>query len=94
MLEGFPDGFLEGKAGYDSLPADYRQQLMKANEQYLQDIQQHHEGLHAVAISPNVGRRDSTLHLVYAFLLLSYNDSTQEEITVPMVEVDGKWKMR
>ena len=94
LLEGFPDGFLEGKAGYDSLPADYRQQLMKTNEQYLQDIQQHHEGLHAVAISSNVGRRDSTLHLVYAFLLLSYNDSTQEEITVPMVEVDGKWKMR
>ena len=94
LLEGFPDGFLEGKAGYDRLPADYRQQLVKANEQYMQDMQQHHEGLHAVAVSPNVGRCDSTLHLVYAFLLLSYNDSTQEEITVPMVEVNGEWKMK
>ena len=64
LLEGAPEGFLSGKVDYDSLPADYRQQLLKA------------------------------LHLVYAFLLLSYNDSTQEEITVPMVEVNGEWKIK
>ena len=36
----------------------------------------------------------TTFHVVYAFLLLSYGDSTQEEITVPMVNVDGDWKMK
>ena len=52
------------------------------------------EGLSAVEISPNVGRQDTTLHLIYAFLLLCYGDSTQEEITVPMVHHDGRWLMK
>ena len=94
LLDGYPDGFLAGKANYDQLPGDYRQQLVKANEQYVKDIQQKHDGLKSVAISPNVGRIDSTLHVAYAFLLLSYGDSTQEEIVVPMVHVDGDWKMK
>ena len=94
LLENYPDGFLAGKACYDQLPDDYREQLVKANEQYMKDMQQRHDGLRAVSVSPNVGRTDSTLHVVYAFLLLSYGDSTQEEIAVPMVHVDGEWKMR
>jgi hypothetical protein len=32
--------------------------------------------------------------IVYAFLLLCYGDSTQEEIAVPMVEQGGLWLMR
>ena len=94
LLDGYPDGFLAGKAAYDQLPADYRDQLVKANEQYMKDIQQKHNGLRSVVVSPNVGRKDSTLHVVYAFLLLSYGDSTEEEVTVPMVQVDGEWKMK
>ena len=94
LLDGYPDGFLAGKANYDLLADDYRQQLVKANEQYMKDMLFKHEGLCSVAISSNVGRIDSTLHVVYAFLLLSYGDSTQEEITVPMVQVGGDWKMK
>ncbi len=94
LLDGYPDGFLAGKAAYDEMPADYRDQLVKANEQYMKDVEQKHNGLRSVVVSPNVGRIDSTLHVVYAFLLLSYGDSTEEEVTVPMVQVDGDWKMR
>ena len=94
LLDGYPDGFLAGKAAYDEMPADYRDQLVKANEQYMKDVEQKHNGLRSVVVSPNVGRIDSTLHVVYAFLLLSYGDSTKEEVTVPMVQVDGDWKMR
>ena len=94
LLDGYPDGFLAGKAAYDEMPADYRDQLVKANEQYMKDVEQEHNGLRSVVVSPNVGRIDSTLHVVYAFLLLSYGDSTKEEVTVPMVQVDGDWKMR
>ena len=94
LLDGYPDGFLAGKAAYDEMPADYRDQLVKANEQYMKDVEQKHNGLRSVVVSPNVGRIDSTLHVVYAFLLLSYGDSTKEEDTVPMVQVDGDWKMR
>lgn len=94
LQDGYPDGFLAAKAAYDQMPEDYREQLVKANELYMKDMQQKHDGLRSVAISPNVGRTDTALHVVYAFLLLSYGDATQEEVTVPMVLVDGEWKMK
>jgi hypothetical protein len=37
---------------------------------------------------------DSTLQLMQVFLLVNYADSMQEEIVVPMVERNGKWKMK
>ena len=66
----------------------------RVRNEYMKDVEQKHNGLRSVVVSPNVGRIDSTLHVVYAFLLLSYGDSTKEEVTVPMVQVDGDWKMR
>ena len=94
LVEDKPDGLLAAKAGYDSLPAAYRHQLAQAYRQYLADIKAKHIALREVRISPNVGLRDSSLHLTYAFLLLCFADSMQEEISVPMVEVDGAWKLR
>ncbi len=94
LANGFPEGFLEGKQAVDSLPADYLEQLLPVCRQYVDEVQAKHQGIRQVQVSPNVARRDSTLQLTYAFLLLSYGDSTQEEITVPMVEVDGKWLMK
>lgn len=88
------EDFLEGKAGVDKLPADYCDQLLETYRKYLADIEEKHGGIHEIQISPNVGRCDSTLHLTYAFLLLCYNDSTQEEVVVPMVEENGNWKMK
>ena len=37
---------------------------------------------------------DNSLQLMQVFLLVSYADSTQEEIVVPMVEREGEWKMK
>jgi hypothetical protein len=37
---------------------------------------------------------DSTLGVVQVFVMLSYGDSTQEEIVVPMVQRRGEWKMK
>ena len=94
LLEGYPDGFIAGKAVADSLPEDYRQQMTQTVEQYVKDMKARHQGLTSIDVSPNVGRRDTTLGITYAFLLLSFADSTQEEIAVPMVQKDGEWKMR
>ena len=94
LMENRLSDFVDGKAVVDSLPADYRSQLLMAARQYIDDMNRKHGGLHAVAISPNVGYNDSTLQLTYAFLLLSFADSTQEEICVPMVECNGEWKIR
>ena len=94
LLEGYADGLLAAKAGADSLPDDYRSQLRQACEQYADDINTKHGGLQSVAISDNVGRTDSSLHVTYAFLVLSFRDSTREEVSVPMVLEDGVWKLK
>ncbi len=88
------DGFLQGRDGYDSLPADYQRQLKDATEMFLRDIEKRHRGLTTVTLSDNEPRRDSTLGIVYTFVLLGYADSTAEEIVVPMVERSGGWKMK
>ena len=85
--------FLQGKADADSLPDNYRAQLLKAINQYRAEMLDKHNGLNEVQVSDNVARRDTSLNLTYANILLCYGDSTEEEITVPMVERDGRWLM-
>ena len=100
LLEGNTADFLSGKALIDSLPEGRSRQQTLAHEQYLKDITAKHGGLCGVALSANTPRFDSIAaaapsdRFVYAFLLLSFNDSTQEEISVPMVLVNGEWKMK
>jgi len=94
LVERHVNEFLDGKLLSDSLPEDYRLQLQQVYEQYVQEMDDKHEGIREVRVSENVARRDSVLQLTYAFLILCFGDSTQEEITVPMVEQDGVWKMK
>ena len=94
LIDDCPEEFLQGKANADSLPDSYRAQLLMAINQYRADMLDKHNGLHEVQVSDNVARRDSSLNLTYAFLILCYGDSTREEIIVPMVERDGQWLMK
>ena len=94
LVERHVNEFLDGKLLSDSLPEDYRLQLQQVYEQYVQEMDDKYEGIREVRVSENVARRDSVLQLTYAFLILCFGDSTQEEITVPMVEQDGVWKMK
>ena len=101
LMEGYPDGLQAAKADNDSLPADYRDQRQKIFQQYAHDIEQKHGGLQAVCLSQNAARRDSFRagedqwqQVVYAFLLLQFRDSTQEEIVVPMVQREGEWVLK
>ena len=92
LLAGDTEGFLSGKADVDSLPSDYRVQLLKACEQYKQQLDALHGGVASVTVS-NV-RNDSLQQMMQAFLLLNFKDSTKEEIIVPMVQRGVEWKMR
>ena len=102
LMEGYPDGFQAAKSDNDSLPADYREQRQRIFQQYTHDIEQKHGGLQAVSLSQNAARRDSFRiagedqwqQVVYAFLLLQFRDSTQEEIVVPMVQREGEWVLK
>ena len=92
LVAGEYEEFLEGKAGSDSLPADYREQLLAGYKQFMAQQQTSHRGIRSLQTTN--ARPDTTLQLMQVFLLLEYGDSTQEEIVVPMVEHDGRWRMK
>lgn len=91
MADDF-EGFMSGKAGMDSVPADYRSQLVSACRQYKHTLDETHGGVASVTISNT--RNDSIMQMMQAFLLLNFRDSTKEEIIVPMVLQGDEWKMR
>jgi hypothetical protein len=93
-LKDNPEAFLDARVGADSLPAIYRAQMKKVYEQFVSEINEKHGGIREVRISENVGRRDTVQGFTYAFLILCFNDSIQEEIAVPMVEQDGLWLLK
>lgn len=92
LLQGDYESFLAGKYASDSLPDDYREQLLTAYKQFLFRQQEEHHGLREVR--PMRGITDSLRHEVDAFLVLCFGDSTREEIVVPMIEYQGKWLMK
>ncbi len=100
LAKGHVEGFVQGKAGWDSLPVAYREQVQQAAALYLADVKAKHGGLHQVLISEDHYQdsqetlRDTVLQHTYAFLILCFSDSTQEEIVVPMVEADERWLMK
>ena len=92
LLSGHYEKFLEGRAGMDSIPAGYREQLIASYRQFMAQQEEAHQGIKSVVVN-NV-RIDSTLQLIQVFLILNYADSTHEEVVVPMVEYNGRWLMK
>ena len=92
LLNGEYEKFMKGKDGLDGMPEDYREQLQAAYKQYMAQQQEVHRAILDVRVSN--ARTDSSLHVTNVFLVLCYGDSTNEEIAVPMVEREGRWKMR
>ena len=92
LVAGEYEQFLEGKAGADSLPEAYREQLLTGYQQFMDKQQRAHGGITDVRIS-NV-RKDTLTDYTSVLLILCYGDSTQEEIIVPMVHHNGTWRIR
>lgn len=92
LLKGDYEGFVSGMYFPDRIPDGYRQQLVANAKMFMANQSKEHEGI----VAANVIRqeRDSLSSTVEVFILLSYNDSTQEEVVVPMIESEGVWLMR
>lgn len=91
LIEGDFDHFLEGRVMADSLPDDYRSQLIDGYAQFLAQ-QQARGGIREVRISRAF--TDSTQQYTSVLLMLCYGDSTTEEVVVPMTERNGRWMMK
>ena len=84
--------FLAGKAGADSLPKQYREQLIMGYKQFLAQQEKSHHGIQDIRI---VGTSaDTLLQCMNVFLVFCYGDSTNEQVVVPMVEHHGAWRMK
>lgn len=92
LLKGEYDQFLEGKAGADSLPEAYREQLLAGYKQFIAQQNSQHNGIQDIRVVN--ARRDTLLNYTNVFLMLCFGDSTNEQVSVPMIEHNGSWRMR
>lgn len=92
LIEGDFDHFLEGRVMADSLPDDYRSQLIDGYSQFLAQQVKARGGINEVRISR--AYTDSTQQYTSVLLMLCYGDSTTEEVVVPMTERNGRWMMK
>jgi hypothetical protein len=93
LIHGEYEQFLEGKeimATTDD--ASYRSQLLDNYRQFMAAQQSSHGGIREVRIVR--AKTDSLQAYTNVFLTLCFGDSTNEEVVVPMVEKEGRWRMR
>jgi hypothetical protein len=91
LIHGEYEQFLEGVDMPDDQES-YRSQLLDNYRQFMAAQQSSHNGIREVRIVR--AKTDSLQQYTNVFLTLCFGDSTNEEIVVPMVENDGRWRMR
>ena len=89
LIKGDYKGFVRGYAGSESLPEDFRSQLLDAMAQFMarNDMR---SLMDVKAISDSLGE-DST---AYVMLQLHFSDSTLEQIELPLILQEDGWKMK
>lgn len=90
LIQGEYEQFLEGT----NVPEDpaYRSQLLDNYRQFMASQKSLHRGIREVRIVR--AKTDSIQKYTNVFLTLCFGDSTNEEIVVPMVENNGRWRMK
>ena len=91
LINGDYTTFVDGTLQNDSIPADYKSQLVLNMQMYIEQMNKAHQGitkveaLRATCDSVKVSK-DSTVVTAQAFLAICFKDSTREEFVVPMVK--------
>ncbi len=78
LREGYYEGFLEGKAGIDSLPADYCEQLLDVCRHYMDDLVRKHQG--------RIFKVLETAKQVYLNRKIKIGTSKLNEVMLPIIE--------
>lgn len=92
LLQGNIASFVDGHYRPDSIPDNYREQLITNTKMYVNQQNVEHRGIKDIRIVDT--KTDMQKHAANVFLVLSFGDSTSEEIVVPMVESGGVWYLR
>jgi len=88
LIKGNYKGFVNGYADAESLPADFRSQLVDATAQFMAKDDMR-SLMNVSAISDSLAE-DST---AVVMLQLQFSDSTSEQIEVPLILQEDGWKM-
>lgn len=92
LYDGNCEEFLKARANYDEMPENYREALLTCYQQHVAEVNQQHGGVTKVEATRT--QNDTVNNVVQVFMMVSYNDSTQEEIVVPVVKVKDEWKLK
>ncbi|MBQ6549135.1 MAG: hypothetical protein IJL82_04335, partial [Prevotella sp.] len=95
LMRGEYRQFLEGKyfVPLDTIGTIDRMEEHEVNlRQFMAQQEKEHHGIREVRISN--AKTDTVQKVTNVFLVLCYGDSINEEIVVPMVEREGKWRMK
>lgn len=92
LLEGKYDEFVAGQNMPHRIPEGYRQQLVLNAKMFVEQQKDEHRGIKDFQVLD--AKADTAHHVADVYLTVTYGDSTKEQIVVPMVEVENKWKMR
>ena len=95
LMRGEYRQFLEGKyfVPLDTVGTIDRMEEHEVNlRQFMSQQEKAHHGIREVRISN--AQTDTVQKVTNVFLVLCYGDSINEEIVVPMVEREGKWRMK
>ena len=92
LLSGDYASFVDGMSYNDTVVPAYREQLITNMKMYIGQQKKEHQGIKQVL--PLRAVHDTVNHTFNAFLMMCYNDSTKEQVVVPMVEKEGVWLMK
>ena len=92
LLGGDYDGYVDGMYFSDSIPANYRAQLVANAKMFVAEQAMAHGGIDTVIVLHQ--QRDSAAVTAEVFMLVAFCDSVREEIVVPMIDDNGTWRMR
>lgn len=90
LIKGDVEGYMRGMADYEEQSEEYRQQLHDMFLQYLDDEQKMRNGICAAEATGDTVVNEVT----HVFVMLTYGDSTREQVSLPLVLTDKGWRMK
>lgn len=90
LVQGEHDVYLQAMAGYEHMPASYREELKALMAQYVRNELEKNGGIVNISVNSDtiIGERANV------FLILDFKDGTKEEISVPLVYDGNTWRLQ
>ena len=92
LIKGEYEKYVMNVQSCDSITEKYRKSLIIAAKQFMAKEKEEKGGITGVSVVNTKTNEAGTYSLV--MLTLTYGDSTSEEVAVPVVKVDGSWRLR